>query len=176
MKKQQGFTLIELIMVIVILGILSAFALPRFADLSGNAETASLEGALGSMKSASAIIHASALANNQTGATGEVTLEGDAFALVQGYPDAGGAGSIDGTAGNGFGVLAASGISATDYTVTYDAGAASNAAATTVMITIAAPAAEAECVIYEEAAADGVPTIEKDVINAGNTACGSVTY
>ena len=55
MKNQQsGFTLIELIMVIVILGILAAFALPKFADLSGDARASSLNGALGSVRSASA--------------------------------------------------------------------------------------------------------------------------
>lgn len=87
MKKQQsGFTLIELIMVIVILGILSAFALPRFADLSSDAERAAIEGALGSVKSASAIAHAAALAGGQTGATGTVSLEGQTIALVHGYP------------------------------------------------------------------------------------------
>jgi MSHA pilin protein MshA len=87
MKKQQsGFTLIELIMVIVILGILSAFALPRFADLSSDAEEAATNGALAAVKSASAIVHAAALAGNQTGASGSVTLEGNtAVATVHGY-------------------------------------------------------------------------------------------
>jgi len=88
MKKQQGFTLIELIMVIVVLGILSAFALPRFVDFSSSAEQASLEGGLGSVRSASAIAHAQALATGETGATGTVSLEGQSITLVHGYPDA----------------------------------------------------------------------------------------
>ncbi|MFZ3182904.1 MAG: type II secretion system protein [Pseudomonas sp.] len=89
MKNQQsGFTLIELIMVIVILGILAAFALPKFADLSGDARASSISGALGSVRSASAIVHSQALAKNLTaaaGATQFVTLEGTKINLDFGY-------------------------------------------------------------------------------------------
>ncbi|MCK5790075.1 MULTISPECIES: type II secretion system protein [unclassified Ketobacter] len=93
MKKQQsGFTLIELIMVIVILGILSAFALPRFADLSSDAQAAARSGVLGSLRSGSAIAHAACLADagcDQSAATGEtVTLEGQTVAMAYGYPAA----------------------------------------------------------------------------------------
>jgi MSHA pilin protein MshA len=85
-KGQKGFTLIELVMVIVILGILAAFALPRFADLGGDARQAALEGARGSIKSASAIAHSAFLANGNN----PVSLEGADITLVNGYPQADG--------------------------------------------------------------------------------------
>lgn len=86
-KQQSGFTLIELIMVIVILGILAAFALPRFADFSNQARTSVVEGVAGSLRSASAIAHAAQLAAGASGST-SVVLEGQSITMVGGYPTA----------------------------------------------------------------------------------------
>lgn len=65
LKNNRGFTLIELVMVIVLLGILAAVAVPRFVDLQGEARTAVLDASIGALKSA-AIIQ---FAQNRTSST-----------------------------------------------------------------------------------------------------------
>ncbi len=58
MKKQSGFTLIELVMVIVILGILAAAALPKFVNLRGEAQRAAVDGVAGALSSGNTINYA----------------------------------------------------------------------------------------------------------------------
>lgn len=67
MKKQYGFTLIELVIVIIILGILAIVAVPKFIDLSGDAKTAATNSVASSLASANAVNYASRKENSSKG-------------------------------------------------------------------------------------------------------------
>ncbi len=84
---QRGFTMIELVVVIVILGILAAFALPRFMGLENQARVAAVNGMSGSIRSAANMAHGVWLAN---GNVTPIAVDGKNIAIVNGYPDAAG--------------------------------------------------------------------------------------
>jgi MSHA pilin protein MshA len=110
-SNSRGFTLIELVVVITILGILAAFAVPRFIALDSQARIATVNGLAGAAKSAAALARSLAMA---TGNPASVAMEGAGVpvTLTNNYPD-----------GSATGIGAAVNTSAADFTFTPGAAA-----------------------------------------------------
>lgn len=82
--RQRGFTLIELVVVIALLAILAAFAIPRYAGLEREARSAAILGVSGSIRSGAALVHGLWLSQG----INPVVMEGNVINLTEGYPDA----------------------------------------------------------------------------------------
>ncbi|MFT4925797.1 MAG: MSHA pilin protein MshA [Phenylobacterium sp.] len=152
--KQQGFTLIELIVVIVILGILAVTAAPKFMDVTAEGKVGQRNGVITSIRSILEMGHGKSIVANGFGESGTILVDSVHYKIVNGYPS----GSTDGDGTNSGVPIHLGGLLETrGFTLTF-----ATAAAGASPLTITLPGAPNCTITVADAAVGAYPVIGGD--------------
>ncbi|KXO11269.1 MSHA pilin protein MshA [Moritella sp. JT01] len=160
MKKQNGFTLIELVIVIIVLGILAATAVPKFLNLQDDARASAMQGAEAAVHSAANIVYSkSAIDGKENGAGESVVENGDTINTEFGYPAATVTGIREAVTLDGFDIIATS-PTTTPASIIFVAGLAADVNENDI------------CLLYTQAASSSATyTLATGKLASSKTAC-----